>query len=123
MDPAIFKAYDIRGTYPDEINEGVATTIGRAIAAYLDVPQIAIGRDMRVSSPALAAALIDGITAGGVDVVDLGMTSSDELYFAVGKYGYPAGVMVSASHNPAQYNGFKLCRAGAVPISSDTGLR
>jgi phosphomannomutase len=122
MDPTIFKAYDIRGTYPDQLDEEVATTIGRAIAAYLNVPQIAVGRDMRLSSPALARALMQGLTDRGTDVVELGLTSTDELYFAVGKYGYAAGVMVSASHNPRQYNGFKLCRAGAVPISSETGL-
>ncbi|GAC1431813.1 MAG: phosphomannomutase/phosphoglucomutase [Chloroflexota bacterium] len=122
MDPTIFKAYDIRGLYPNELNEDLAVTIGRAIATHLNVPRIAVGRDMRVSSPALAQALIQGITAQGVDVDDLGLTSTDELYFAVGKFGYPAGVMVSASHNPGTYNGFKLCRANAVPISSETGL-
>ena len=123
MDPAIFKAYDIRGTYPDELNEGIAHTIGQAIAAYLRVPQIAVGRDMRLSSPALAQAVIQGLTDGGADVVELGLTSTDELYFAVGKFGYSAGVMVSASHNPGKYNGFKLCRAQAVPISTETGLK
>jgi phosphomannomutase len=123
MDPTIFKAYDIRGTYPDELNEEVAARIGRAIGTYLKVPQVAVGHDMRVSSPALAAALIEGLTAQGVDVINLDLTSTDELYFAVGKFNYPAGVMVTASHNPAQYNGFKLCRAQAVPISSETGLQ
>jgi len=123
VDPAIFKAYDIRGTYPDELNEGIAHTIGQAIAAYLRVPQIAVGRDMRLSSPALAQAVIQGLTDGGADVVELGLTSTDELYFAVGKFGYAAGVMVSASHNPGKYNGFKLCRAQAVPISTETGLK
>jgi len=123
VDPAIFKAYDIRGTYPDELNEGIAHTIGQAIAAYLRVPQIAVGRDMRLSSPALAQAVIQGLTDGGADVVELGLTSTDELYFAVGKFGYSAGVMVSASHNPGKYNGFKLCRAQAVPISTETGLK
>lgn len=122
LNPAIFKAYDVRGTYPDQINDDTARLLGQAIATYLNVSQIAVGRDMRVSSPNLAAALIDGITAQGVDVVDLGEVSSDELYFAVGKFGYPAGAMVSASHNPKQYNGIKLCRAEAVPISSTTGL-
>ena len=122
MDASIFKAYDIRGVYPDDLNEEMAVTIGRAIATHLNVPHIAVGRDMRLSSPTLAQALIRGITQQGVDVDELGLTSTDELYFAVGKYGYPAGVMVSASHNPGKYNGFKLCRANAVPISSETGL-
>jgi phosphomannomutase len=122
IDPAIFGAYDVRGIYPDTLNEEVAHTIGGAIIHYLGVPQIAVGRDMRVSGPALAAALIKGMTEQGADVIDLGLTSTDELYFAVGKFGYPAGVMVSASHNPAQYNGFKLCREQAQPISSETGL-
>jgi phosphomannomutase len=122
IDAGIFKAYDIRGTYPDQLNEETAHTIGGAIASYLGVPRIAVARDMRVSGPALMAELVRGIIEQGVDVVDLGLTSTDELYFAVGKFGYPAGVMVSASHNPAKYNGFKLCREQAIPISSETGL-
>src|SRR6185312_10616753 len=122
IDPAIFGAYDVRGIYPDTLDEEAAHTIGGAIIHHLGVPQIAVGRDMRVSSPALAAALIKGMTEQGADVIDLGLTSTDELYFAVGKFGYPAGVMVSASHNPAQYNGFKFCLADAVPVSSETGL-
>jgi phosphomannomutase len=122
IDPAIFKAYDVRGTYPNELNEAAARAIGSAAVAQLGVSRIAVGHDMRVSGPALTEALIDGMTDQGAEVTDLGLTSTDELYFAVGKFGYPAGVMVSASHNPAQYNGFKFCREQAIPISSETGL-
>ena len=122
IDPAIFKAYDVRGTYPDQLNDDAAHTIGGAIIEHLGVSSIAVGRDMRVSGPALSAALIQGMLAQGAEVIDLGMTSTDELYFAVGKFGYPAGVMISASHNPTDYNGFKLCREQAIPISSETGL-
>ncbi|HVA92328.1 MAG TPA: phosphomannomutase/phosphoglucomutase [Chloroflexota bacterium] len=123
IDPSIFGAYDVRGIYPDTLNEETAHAIGGAIIQHLGVSQIAVGRDMRVSGPALAAALIAGVTEQGADVIDLGLTTTDELYFAVGKFGYPAGVMVSASHNPGKYNGFKLCREQARPISSETGLK
>jgi phosphomannomutase len=122
VNPAIFSAYDIRGIYGQTMTDEVAYRIGRAAAAYLHVPEIAIGRDMRLSSPQLAAALIRGITDQGTNAVDLGMTTTDELYFAVGKFNYPAGVMITASHNPAQYNGMKFCRANAYPISIDSGL-
>ncbi|HLJ80149.1 MAG TPA: phosphomannomutase/phosphoglucomutase [Ktedonobacterales bacterium] len=122
IDPDIFKAYDVRGVYPGELDEDAAYRIGRAMVQYLDVAAVAIGRDMRLSSPALAGAILRGITDQGADAVDLGMTTTDELYFAVGKFGYPAGVMVTASHNPGKYNGIKMCRAEAVAISSETGL-
>jgi phosphomannomutase len=122
MDPAIFKAYDVRGIYPNELNEDIAYQIGRAFVAFLGVDRVAVGRDMRLSGPALAGALLQGIAAQGAEAIDLGLTSSDELYFAVGKFGYPAGVMVTASHNPAEYNGLKMCRAEAVPLSESTGL-
>ena len=117
----IFKAYDVRGVYPDEINEDVVYRIGRAFVEYLHPTTVAVGRDMRLSSPALAAALIRGLSEQGADVVDLGLTTTDELYFAVGKFNYPAGIMVSASHNPKQYNGLKWCRENAIAISSETG--
>src|SRR5947207_12496552 len=122
IDPNIFKAYDIRGIYGENLTDEVAYRIGRAAAQYLNVLEIAVGRDMRLSSPQLAAALIRGISDQGVNVVDLGMTTTDGLYFAVGKFNYPAGVMVTASHNPSKYNGMKFCRAQAFPISLDTGL-
>ena len=122
INPDIFKAYDIRGTYPDQMNEEVARVVGAAAIEHFGVARIAVGRDMRLSSPALFEALKEGIISQGADVIDLGMVSSDELYFAVGKFDYPAGVMITASHNPKQYNGFKFCLAGAVPVSSQTGL-
>ncbi|HEX8994544.1 MAG TPA: phosphomannomutase/phosphoglucomutase [Ktedonobacterales bacterium] len=121
INPKIFGAYDVRGIYPTDLNDETAYRIGRAFAYYLGADRIAVGRDMRVSSPALAQAFMRGITDQGVDAIDLGMTTTDELYFAVGKYGYPGGAMITASHNPKQYNGIKMCRAEAVAISSETG--
>src|SRR5579859_4347884 len=122
VNPRIFGAYDVRGVYPTDLNEDTAYRIGRAFAQFLGVSPVAVGRDMRMSSPALAQALIRGITEQGADAVDLGLTATDELYFAVGKFGYPAGVMITASHNPGAYNGLKFCREQAMPISSETGL-
>lgn len=122
IDPGIFKAYDIRGTVPDQLTEEIAYRVGRALVTYLRAPRVAVGRDMRLSSPAMAAALLRGIIDQGADAVDLGQTSTDQLYFAVGKFGFPAGVMVTASHNPKHYNGFKICRDQAIPLSSADGL-
>jgi phosphomannomutase len=122
IDPTIFKAYDVRGIYGQDLTDAIAYRIGRAAAHYLNVPEIAVGRDMRLSSPQLAAALIQGITDQGVNAIELGMTTTDELYFAVGKFNYPAGVMITASHNPGKYNGMKFCRAQAFPISLESGL-
>ena len=117
----IFKAYDIRGIYPDELDEGTARRIGGGFAKFADSNRIAVGRDMRTSSPSLAAAFIEGAAAAGVDVVDVGLVSTDALYFASGRLNVP-GAMFTASHNPAEYNGLKLCRAQAAPIGADTGL-
>ncbi len=122
INPDIFKAYDVRGAYPDQLNEEAAHAIGAAAIVHFGVSQIAVGRDMRLSSPAIFEAFKDGVTEQGAEVIDLGMVSSDELYFAVGAFGYPAGAMITASHNPARYNGLKFCLADAVPVSSDTGL-
>ncbi|TMD52008.1 MAG: phosphomannomutase/phosphoglucomutase [Chloroflexi bacterium] len=122
IDPAIFKAYDVRGIYGQDLTDEIAYRIGRAAALYLQVPEIAVGRDMRLSSPQLAAAIIQGITDQGVNAIELGMTTTDELYFAVGKFNYAAGVMITASHNPGKYNGMKFCRAQAFPISLESGL-
>src|SRR5437870_9309132 len=122
IDHAIFKAYDVRGIYGQDLTDQIAYSIGRAAAQYLNVPEIAIGRDMRLSSPQLATALIRGITDQGVHAIDLGMTTTDELYFAVGKFHNHAGVMITASHNPGKYNGMKFCRAQAFPISLESGL-
>jgi phosphomannomutase len=119
---SLFKAYDIRGIVPDELTPELAYRIGRAMVVFLGVDIVAVGRDMRVSGPALSAALIDGIRDQGADAVDLGLVSTDALYFAVGRFGYPAGVMITASHNPAEYNGFKICKAEAVALSFEEGI-
>jgi len=118
----IFKTYHIRGIYPDDIDEPTAQRIGRAFVEFLGVKSVAVGRDMRVSSQPLFDAFAQGVTLQGADVIDLGLTSTDELYFAVGKFGYPAGAMITASHNPKEYNGFKLCREQAIALSADTGV-
>src|SRR5437867_9262586 len=118
----IFKAYDIRGVYPDEVNEEAARAIGAAFVAYLKAKRIALGRDMRLSSPALAAAFIDGATSQGADVVDYGMIATDMLYFAVARDKHDGGVQITASHNPKQYNGMKMVRQEAFPLSGEEGL-
>lgn len=118
----IFKAYDVRALYPGELNEDAAFRIGRAYVAYLHASRIAVSRDMRISSPSLAAAFIDGATAQGADVVDFGMTGTDMLYFAVVKGGFDGGAMITASHNPKQYNGIKMVRREAFPLSGDQGI-
>src|SRR5215208_7785639 len=118
----LFKAYDVRGLAPDELTPKIAYAIGRAMVASLELDEVAVGRDMRISGPALSAALIDGIRDQGADVTDIGLVSTDALYFVVGRFGYSAGVMVTASHNPAEYNGLKICREDARAISLSTGL-
>lgn len=122
FDESIFKAYDIRGTFPEQLNSDIAYRIGNGLAGYLKPRAIAVGRDMRLSSEELFDALSSGILDAGVDVVDLGMVSTDGLYFAVGKFGYDGGVMITASHNPKDYNGFKICRQAAQPLSGQEGL-
>lgn len=117
----IFKAYDVRGVVPDDLNEDVVRRIGAAFAHWAEAPRIALGRDCRISSPSLAAAFIEGATSRGVDVVDLGLASTDLLYFASGSLDVP-GVMLTASHNPPSDNGMKFCLAGAKPVGQDTGL-
>ncbi len=117
----IFKAYDIRGVYPDDLDEDAARRIGGAFARFVKAPKVAVGRDMRISSPALADAFREGVHAAGVGTVDLGQVSTDALYFASGRLDVP-GAMFTASHNPARYNGLKLCRERAAPIGSDSGL-
>ena len=119
---SIFKAYDVRGLYPSQINETVARAVGYAFAVFAGVERIAVGRDCRISSPTIAAALIDGITHAGVDVADLGEITTDALYYASGWMDVP-GVVVTASHNPPQYNGLKFCLAGAAPVGEESGLR
>jgi phosphomannomutase len=118
---AIFKAYDIRGVYPTELDEDVARRIGMAFAGFVEAPRLVTGRDMRTSSPDLVAAFIEGATGAGAEVIDVGLVSTDALYFASGVLDLP-GAMFTASHNPSRYNGLKLCRSRAAPIASDTGL-
>jgi len=122
LNPDIFKAYDVRGVYPDEVNEEAARAIGAAFVAYLQARRIAVSRDMRLSSPTIAAAFIDGATSQGCDVVDYGMMATDMLYFAVAADGHDGGVQITASHNPKQYNGMKMVRKDAWPLSGDEGL-
>jgi phosphomannomutase len=119
---AVFKAYDVRGTVPDQIDEELARRTGAAFVHVCDTSAIVVGHDMRPSSPGLAAAFASGAADAGADVEMIGLASTDQLYFASGDLGRP-GAMFTASHNPAQYNGIKLCRSGASPIGSDTGLR
>lgn len=122
IDSSIFKAYDIRGTYPEQIDAEIAYKIGYMIADFLKPKSIAVGRDMRVSSDELFDNLAKGINDNGVDVIDLGLVSTDGLYYAVGKFNYDGGIMITASHNPKQYNGFKVCRKNAEPLSGQDGL-
>ncbi len=117
----IFKAYDVRGVVPDDLDEDIARRIGAAFAEWSGGPSVVIGRDCRLSSPDLAAALTDGITSRGIGVIDLGLASTDLLYFASGSLDLPA-IMLTASHNPKQYNGLKFCLAGAKPVGEESGL-
>ncbi|MGH2812318.1 MAG: phosphomannomutase/phosphoglucomutase, partial [Actinomycetota bacterium] len=119
---SIFKAYDVRGVYPDQIDEIVAYRIGAAFAAFSEAGRIAVGRDMRPSSEPLSRAFIEGAASQGSDVIDVGLVSTDALYFVSGRYDVP-GAMFTASHNPGHYNGIKFCLAGAAPVSEDTGLQ
>jgi phosphomannomutase len=117
----IFKAYDVRGIYPEQFDEDAARRIGSAFARWVDAEEIVLGRDCRHSSPALAEAFVEGVTREGVSVADLGLSTTDMVYFASGRRGLP-GAMFTASHNPPAYNGLKLCRAEARPVGSETGL-
>jgi phosphomannomutase len=120
--PEIFKAYDVRGLYPTEIDEAGAYAIGRAYAEQFEPRTIAVGRDMRVSSPSIAGAVREGAADGGADVLDLGLVGTEMVYFAVGELGLDGGIAVTASHNPKQYAGMKIVRAGALPVGGDSGL-
>jgi phosphomannomutase len=117
----VFKAYDVRGVYPDQLDASTLTRIGAAFAEVCQAPKAVVGRDMRASSEELAPAFMEGVVNRGVDVIDVGLVSTDALYFASGLFGVP-GAMLTASHNPPKYNGIKMCRAGASPIGQDTGL-
>jgi phosphomannomutase len=118
----IFKAYDVRGVVPDDLDADLARRIGAAFAEWSGRPRVLIGRDCRLSSPELAEALAEGITSRGADVADLGLASTDLVYFASGKLDLP-GIMLTASHNPKEYNGLKFCLPGATPVGEDSGLR
>jgi phosphomannomutase len=122
LDPKVFKAYDARGIYPTDIDEDGAYAIGRAYVEQFEPKRIAVGRDMRVSAPAMAAAFSDGAADAGSDILDLGMVGTEMVYFAVGDLGLDGGVAVTASHNPKQYTGMKIVRAGALPVGGDSGL-
>ena len=135
MDPAIFKAYDIRGVYPDQFNEEDAWKIGYAAAQFLrslltgyergqaNAQSLCVGRDMRTHSKALAGALIEGMNTCGANVIDIGMIDTPQMYFAINHFGTCGGVQVTASHNPAKYNGFKISGLQAKPVGVDTGLK
>jgi phosphomannomutase len=118
----IFKAYDVRGVVPDDLDADLVRRIGSAFARWTGLPRLVLGRDCRLSSPELAAAIEEGATSQGVDVVDLGLASTDLLYFASGSLDLP-GIMLTASHNPKQYNGLKFCMPGARPVGEESGLR
>jgi phosphomannomutase len=122
LNPDIFKAYDVRGTYPDQLNEDGAYAIGVGFAAYLQARQVGVGRDMRLSSPSIAKAFIDGVASQGVDVVDYGMIPTDVLYYGVAADHLDGGAQITASHNPKQYNGMKMVRQEAFPLSGDAGI-
>ena len=121
-DMSIFKAYDIRGTYPDQIDEPLARRIGAAFARFLSARHLVVGRDMRSMAPSIQDAVIDGILDAGCDVVDIGLASTPMAYYAIGALDVDGGLIVTASHNPAQYIGFKMCRAEARPLSGESGI-
>jgi phosphomannomutase len=123
VDPSIFKAYDIRGLVEEQLSPELAFQIGRALVEYLSAKSIAVGRDMRESSPALAEALAEGAVDGGAQVTDIGRITTDMLYFAVPRFGLDGGAMVTASHNPKDWNGFKLVRQGSLALSGDAGIK
>jgi len=122
LDPKVFKAYDVRGLYPAELDESGAEAIGRAYVEQFEPRRIAVGRDMRLSSPSMAQAFIRGASTAGADVLDLGLVGTEMVYFAVGSLGLDGGAMVTASHNPKAYTGMKLVRRGALPVGGESGL-
>src|SRR5919198_5636548 len=122
VDPKVFKAYDVRGIHPTELDEEGAYAIGRAYVEVFEPERIAVGRDMRVSAPAMAQAVIDGAAGAGAEVPDLGLVGTEMLYFGVGELGLNGGIAVTASHNPKEYTGMKIVRGGALPVGGESGL-
>jgi phosphomannomutase len=122
LDPKVFKAYDVRGIYPDELDEAGASAIGRAYVEEFEPRRIAVGRDMRLSAPAMQDAVMRGAADAGADVLDIGMVGTEMVYFAVGELGLDGGIAVTASHNPKEYTGMKIVRRGALPVGGDSGL-
>jgi phosphomannomutase len=122
LDPKVFKAYDVRGLHGSELDEEGAYAIGRAYAEHFEPRSMAVGRDMRVSAPSMAEAVIRGAADGGSDVIDIGMVGTEMLYHAVGSLGLEGGICVTASHNPKEYTGMKIVRRGALPVGGDSGL-
>jgi phosphomannomutase len=122
LDPEAFKAYDVRGLYPAQLDEAGAYAIGRAFVEEFSPARIAVGRDMRLSSPSMAQAVREGAADGGADVLDIGMVGTEMVYFAVGELGLDGGIAVTASHNPKEYTGMKIVRQGALPVGGESGL-
>ncbi|HVS84527.1 MAG TPA: phosphomannomutase/phosphoglucomutase [Gaiellaceae bacterium] len=122
LDPKVFKAYDVRGIYPSELDEEGAEAIGRAYVEQFEPKRIAVGRDMRLSSQTMQQAVMHGAAAAGADVLDIGLVGTEMVYFAVGSLGLEGGIMVTASHNPKQYTGMKIVRRGALPVGGESGL-
>jgi phosphomannomutase len=122
LDPKVFKAYDVRGIYPDELDEEGAYAIGRAYVEEFEPRRIAVGHDMRLSSPPMTEAVVRGAAEAGADVVELGLVGTEMVYFAVGELGLDGGIAVTASHNPKEYTGMKIVRRGALPVGGDSGL-
>ena len=122
LDPKVFKAYDVRGIYPSELDATGAEAIGRAFVKVFEPRRIAVGHDMRLSSPEMTEAVVRGAVAAGADVLELGLVGTEMLYFAVGELGLDGGIAVTASHNPKEYTGLKIVRRGALPVGGDSGL-
>ena len=122
LDPSVFKAYDVRGLYPSELDEDGAYRVARAYAEHFEPRAVAVGRDVRLSSPPILAAVTDGIVDAGADAVELGLVGTEMLYHAVAELGLDGGICVTASHNPKEYTGMKIVRRGALPVGGDSGL-
>ena len=123
IDPSIFKAYDIRGIHPSQINGEVARRVGRAFVDYLGAHRIAVGRDARLSSPEIAAGFVQGARSQGCEVIDIGLAGTDMLYYYSARNDLDGGAIVTASHNPREWNGIKMVRKGALALSGDAGIR